>query len=155
MYINKVSLLIITVQNVDVVVLVVKSYWVHFKVMTRNFRFGRVWYWCISIIVEVFGSWLMFMIVMKELLYCWLFLYEQCYMKFNVSNFPTCCINNSLTNLLLIPHPQQSYFRYGIEDFIGLWKDLDWYCRPVGFGRVGTGLVHSGDKRYCQSFCWQ
>ena len=36
-------------------------------------------------------------------------------LKGQVFNFPSCCINNYLMPLLLIPHPSQSYFRYGIN----------------------------------------
>ena len=36
----------------------------------------------------------------------------------------SCRIESSLTCLLLIPHPKQFVFRYWIEDFICLWKDI-------------------------------
>ena len=37
---------------------------------------------------------------------------------------PSCCINSSLTNFLLSPHPIMFSFMYGIEDVLYLWKDL-------------------------------
>ena len=49
-------------------------------------------------------------------------------LKGNLSNLPSCYINNYLTTLLLITHPIQSYLRYGIGEVLGLWNDLGWYC---------------------------
>ena len=45
-------------------------------------------------------------------------------LKGGFSSVLSCCINSSLTHLLLGPHPRQLYFRYGIEDVLGLWKDM-------------------------------
>ena len=42
-------------------------------------------------------------------------------LKGQVSSFPSCWINNSLTTLLLITHPIQSTFRYVIDKILGLW----------------------------------
>ena len=42
-------------------------------------------------------------------------------LKGHYSNFPSCCINNYLNTLLLIPHEGHYYFRYGIDDVIGIW----------------------------------
>ena len=39
-------------------------------------------------------------------------------LKGQVSSFPSCCINSYLTTLLLIPHPINSYFRCGIDEFL-------------------------------------
>ena len=52
-------------------------------------------------------------------------------LKGHAYNFPSCCINNSLTSLLSSPHPKHFPFMYGDENFLDLWKDLDWYCWPV------------------------
>ena len=60
-----------------------------------------------------------------------LFFFISCYMdafffinngplKGELSNFPSCCINNSLTPLLVIPHPGHSYFSYVIDEVLGL-----------------------------------
>ena len=38
-----------------------------------------------------------------------------------LSGFPSCCIINSLTTLLLSPHPIHSSFRYEIDEFLGIW----------------------------------
>ena len=59
------------------------------------------------------------------------FLIKNCPLKRNVPNFPSCCINNSPTYLLSIPHPKHFSFWYGIEKFLDLRNDLDWYCWPV------------------------
>ena len=48
------------------------------------------------------------------------FLMKNGLLKGQVSNFPPCCINNYLTNLLLSSHTRQYYFRYGIDEFLGL-----------------------------------
>ena len=49
-------------------------------------------------------------------------------LKGKLSSVPSFCINNYLTPLLLSPHPIQSYFRYGIYEFLGVWNNLVWYC---------------------------
>ena len=41
-------------------------------------------------------------------------------LKGQVYIFPSCCIKNSLKPLLLIPHPIQSSFGYGIDEVLGL-----------------------------------
>ena len=41
--------------------------------------------------------------------------------KGQVSSFPSCCIRNSLSPLLLIPHPIQSSFKYRIDEVLGIW----------------------------------
>ena len=41
-------------------------------------------------------------------------------LKVQVSSFPSYCINNYLTPLLLRTHPRQSYFRYGIDEVLYL-----------------------------------
>ena len=59
------------------------------------------------------------------------FFTDNCPLKGDVSNFLLFWINNSLIPLLLIPHPRKSYFRYVVEEFLGLWMDICWYCWPV------------------------
>ena len=46
------------------------------------------------------------------------------HLKRKFYSVPSCCIKGSLTPLLLSPHPRKYSFRYGIEDFLCLWKDL-------------------------------
>ena len=48
-------------------------------------------------------------------------------LKGKCSSVPSCCMWISLTPLLLIPHPRNFSFRYGIEDVLCLWKDLGQY----------------------------
>ena len=70
--------------------------------------------------------------------FLWL-LWRSCYLdelffmnsgplKVKDSSFPSCCIKNVLTPLLLSPHPSQYSFRYGIDEVLGLWYDMGWYC---------------------------
>ena len=40
----------------------------------------------------------------------------------------SCCINSSLTPLLLSPHPRKFSFMYRIENTLCIWKDMGWYC---------------------------
>ena len=95
---------------------------------------------------------------------------------------PTYFINHYLTTLLLIPHLIQSSFRYGIDEVLGLWKDICWYCWLVFLcwslwlvflcwfcwlffcvgdvdwcfcGCVDAELVHSDVGIYCQNSCLQ
>ena len=42
-------------------------------------------------------------------------------LKGHVYSFPSCCINIALIPLLLIPHQIQSYLRYAIDEFLGIW----------------------------------
>ena len=48
-------------------------------------------------------------------------------LKGKLSSVTSCCIENSFTPLLLIPHPIQYYFRYGIDEVLGIWNDMGWY----------------------------
>ena len=43
-------------------------------------------------------------------------------LKGQVSSFPSFCIDNFLTTLLLIPYPRQFCFRYGIDEVLGILK---------------------------------
>ena len=45
-----------------------------------------------------------------------------------LSSVQSCCIKNYITPLLLIKHPIQFYYRYVINDILGIWKDMGWYC---------------------------
>ena len=45
-------------------------------------------------------------------------------LKGKFSSVPSCCTRSPITPLLLIPHPRQFFFRYGIEDVLCIWKDL-------------------------------
>ena len=49
-------------------------------------------------------------------------------LKGQLYSVPSCWINNYPTHMLFIPHPIQSYFKYGIDEVLGHWKDLHWYC---------------------------
>ena len=98
--------------------------------MTRNCSFGMTWYWCINIFVEIFGSLSLFIIVIKEML-SYKTIMNNGPLKGNVSNFPSCFINNSLPYLLSSPHPKVFYFGFGIEKFFDIWKYIDWYCWSV------------------------
>ena len=49
------------------------------------------------------------------------FLINNCPMKGNVSDLPSCWINNSLTYFLLIPHARQFTFRCGGDKLIDIW----------------------------------
>ena len=60
------------------------------------------------------------MVFMKDLFSGCHFIYENFPLKGQVSSFPSCSIYNSLTPLLLIPHPRQTYFRYGIDEVLDL-----------------------------------
>ena len=44
-----------------------------------------------------------------------------------VYSFP-CCIKISLTHLFLSTHQINSYLRYRIDEFLGIWYNLGWYC---------------------------
>ena len=48
----------------------------------------------------------------------------------NVSNFTSCHINISFASWLLSIHLHQSSFIYVIEEGLGIWKNLEWYCWP-------------------------
>ena len=81
--------------------------------------------------VKVFGSWSIFVIFMKEMFSCYLFLAKQWYSESRKSNFPSLCINSYNTPLLLGPQTRQYSFRYGIDEVLGIWYDLNWYFWPV------------------------
>ena len=74
-----------------------------------------------------FGSWSIFMIVLKNLFYWCLFLDENVTLKGHVPDLSSYWINNYLNSLLSIPHPNIFSFMYEGDKFLGIWKDLYWY----------------------------
>ena len=58
---------------------------------------------------------------------------KNCPLKGKVSSITSCSINNSITLLLLSPHTIQYSLRYGIDEVLGIWYDLCWYCWLVFF----------------------
>ena len=64
--------------SIDVVIWVNKVDWIHFRFMSYKCDFWGTWDWRVNVIVGFFRSWSMFVIVLKYLLYCFLFLNKQC-----------------------------------------------------------------------------
>ena len=50
------------------------------------------------------------------------------HLKGQISSLTSSCIKNYPQPLFLSTHLIQSYFRYGIDGVLSLWKDLGWYC---------------------------
>ena len=48
-------------------------------------------------------------------------------MRGEISSSPSCCINNYITPLMLIPHTIKYCFRYGIYYVLVIWYDMGWY----------------------------
>ena len=125
--INDIIVIVGIVYRVDIFIWVFKSDWVHLWLMTRNCSLNRIRVCCINVFL-VFGSWSIFMIVLKKLLSGQFFFMNNGPLKVQVSSFPSFCTNNYLTPLLLSPHTRQFYVGYVIDDeVLGLWKELDWY----------------------------
>ena len=121
----------VIVHSVDVVMWVKKVDLINVWFMYYKGCFGGTWFLCVNIIVEVFGSWYMFVIILNELFSCCLFFKNNILLKGNVSNFSSCCINTSLTSLLSRIHPIHFSFGYGGDNFFDIWKYLGWYCWHV------------------------
>ena len=51
--------------------------------------------------------------------------------KGKFSSVTSCCIKYSLTPFFLSRHPIHSSFGYRIDEVLGIWKDLCWYCWQV------------------------
>ena len=92
------------------------------------------------------------MIVMKELLYYFLFLIKNGPLKGNASNLPSFCINNYLISLLLRPYTRM--FLLGVEVRSSLIFGMIWigFGDLCSYGHVGASLDHYGDERHCQSY---
>ena len=125
--INKIIIFVGILCRVDMALWVLKLYWVQFLTTGINCILRRtcvVWFICVFI--EVLWLWSMFLLFWMSCSLCeFLFIYNGP-LKGQWSSFPSCCINNYLTPLLLIPHPIKSSFRYGIDEVLGIWKDLGW-----------------------------
>ena len=126
--INNVSIFMSIFHMVNTVAWVIKSDWFHFWIrvsnciLSRSFVFG-----CIFILLKSFGSDSCFWLFWRS---CSLGFFACMYnglLKGNFSIVSSCYINSSLTPLLLFPHTIQFSFRYGIDDVLGIWKDLGWY----------------------------
>ena len=75
--INKMSVFVGIFHSADIVIWIFKAYWVHFLLMAINCILRRICVGCISVFIEFLGSWSIYFIVLKELLFGWLFLYEK------------------------------------------------------------------------------
>ena len=75
--INNMSVISVFVHSIYVILWVFKADWIHFRVLEINCSFGRGWDLGINILVELFGSWPMFMIVPKDLFYLCLIFDEK------------------------------------------------------------------------------
>ena len=127
--INKVIIFMGMFHMVDMVIGVIKSDWVKFWTRACNCYLRNSW---------VFGF-IIFLLKSFEIDPCLWFFLRSCSLgafacmyngpiKGGFSSVQSCCINSYITPLLLIPHPRQFSFRYWIEDVLGMWKDLVWYC---------------------------
>ena len=105
--INKVSIIMVIFHRVDMVVWILKVDWVQFLLIMRNVSLRRICVGCTSVFLEVFRLWYIYMIVLKELFYGWLFFMKKAPLKVQVSCYTSCYINNSLTHLLLSTLPRQ------------------------------------------------
>ena len=56
------------------------------------------------------------------------FLINNSPLKRQVSNYPSFQINNFLQPLLWSLNLISPSFKYGGENLLDIWKDLDWYC---------------------------
>ena len=110
LFINKVSVLRGIVHSVDMVRWVFKAYLDHFFLMTSNCILKKSCVGCISVFFEVFGLWYIL----------WLF-WRVYYMDDFIFSLPSCCIKNYLTTFLLSTHLRQYYFRYLIDEVLGIW----------------------------------
>ena len=129
MCINKASVITVIVHIINVVIWVLKADWVHFRFMTSNCSFERVWAWGINSLVEDISFWSMFMIVLKDMFSLYILLDEQGFPERIFFQFFIILHYNYLTPLLLIP---TVVLRYGMHKVLDIWKDLDWYCWTLG-----------------------
>ena len=123
--------------------------------MASNCSLRRIFFGCISIFIEVQGPWSILLLLQSSCSLDYFFFVKNGPLKGQASSFPSCWINNSLTPLLLTPHTIQSSFRYGINEVLGLWYDLSWYCWLVFFWCVDANLVRYDVGMYCQNPGWQ
>ena len=106
----------------------------------NDFNFGWIWetlsWWGSVLYVSVFllkslgrGPFLCFFL--RSCSMDSFFFVNNVPLKVQVSIFPSCWINSSLMPFWLSPHHRQSSFRYLIDEVLGIWYDLGWYCLLV------------------------
>ena len=126
--IDKVIDVIFIVHKIDVFVWDKTSDLFHFRFMPYRYGLGETWYWCVNIILKYLildpCLWLLWSIWFLDAF----LLIKNGPLKGHVSNFPSFCINRSLTSLLSITHPKRFYFRYGGYKLFNIWKGMNWYC---------------------------
>ena len=127
--INKASILLGMLYMLNIVIGFIKADWVHVWRGASNFSLRRDYaFWCIIIFIEVLWPWYMFLIVLKDFSLGAFACMYNVPLKGKLSSVLSCCINSSLTLLLLSTHPRKFYFKYEIDHVLDAWKDLGWYC---------------------------
>ena len=127
MWICKASFIVGTAHRIYVVIWILNVDRAYFRFMMYICIFGSIWDWCVNNIGEVFGSWSIRSCSISEF-----FLTNNGPLKGIVCKFPSFWINIYINYLLLSPHKRQFYFRYRGDNFLDIWKYLDWYCWPIG-----------------------
>ena len=115
--------------------------------MFINFRLMRI---CIDVSVfflKYFGHDPFLWLFWRRFYLADFFLMNNGPLKVKFSSFLPCCINNYITPLLLSIHTIKSYFRYIIDELLGIWKYPGWYCWLV-FLCWYCWLV------FCVCVCW-
>ena len=121
--------------------------------ITYKCGFGGNWAWCIHVCVKLLGLGQCLWLFWSSCSHVDFFLIKNGYMKRNVSNFPSCCINTSVTSL--VSSPQLMHFISGMEVisyliFKRVCIDTIDLCVYV---HIGSGWVHYDDEINFQSFC--
>ena len=115
--INKVSVLIGIVRMIYLVIWVFKVDWVYFGLMMNNFSLRKGGSVCISVFVEVFRSWFIFLLFWRSCSLVAFFLVNNGPLKWKFSNFPSFLSQW----FFLRPQSLQYSFRYVIYDVLFIW----------------------------------
>ena len=125
-----------------------------FCIMASNCILGRIWVGSISVFVELFESWYIFVIVLNGLLYCCICLDKQWSSKRTVFWISHHDVSIILSLLFCYDQRHESIILGMI-----LMKSLvlDRICIDTFdlyfYTHVDVDLVKYCDERYCQSFC--
>ena len=95
--------------------------------MAINCSLSRIFVGCISVFIEVLWSWSIFVIVLKELFYDWLFIYEQCSYECIVLYF-SIMLRNQFSHTFFVKSTYNTVF----------FQVYDW-CSPGSL--VVSGLI--------------